>query len=75
MVVVESSGKFHIKGDAAVRIIAEIEPAPIGKSTGSLVPKFVKDSLYDVVATNRYSILGKRDECRVRDPDDDRFLA
>lgn len=40
-----------------------------------LLPQGVRDSAYDTVAENRYSILGKRDTCRLPDPGDDRFLA
>jgi predicted DCC family thiol-disulfide oxidoreductase YuxK len=40
------------------------------------VPRAVGDWVYDRVANNRYSILGRRDECRFGvDEDDDRFLA
>lgn len=45
------------------------------KAASLLLPQGVRDGAYDVVATNRYSILGKREVCRVPDPNDDRFLA
>jgi len=35
-----------------------------------LVPAVIRDTVYDFVADNRYSFLGKRDECRL---DDDRY--
>jgi len=39
---------------------------------GFLSPQPVRDLAYDTVADNRYSILGKRDECRL---DDERFAG
>jgi predicted DCC family thiol-disulfide oxidoreductase YuxK len=35
-----------------------------------VVPLFVRDGVYDMVANNRYNLLGKSDECRLWD---DRF--
>ncbi len=43
---------------------------------GMPVPLFVRDLLYDQVANNRYSILGKRDVCRLSDESfRERFIA
>lgn len=80
MVVVESSGAHFIKSDAALRIAREIVPSPllgkVAEALGSfLIPRLIRDGMYDQVANNRYSFLGTR-ECRITDPDeDDRFLA
>lgn len=79
MVVVDSSGQHFLKSDAALRIAREIAPFPfLGKAVEALgsflIPRLARDGLYDQVADNRYSILGKR-ECRITDPEeDDRFL-
>jgi len=35
-----------------------------------VVPPFLRDGVYDMVANNRYNLLGKSDECRLWD---DRF--
>jgi predicted DCC family thiol-disulfide oxidoreductase YuxK len=38
--------------------------------------RFFRDFVYDNVANNRYSILGRRDQCRVSDARfDDRFVV
>jgi len=40
-----------------------------------LVPRFIRDFVYDIVATNRYAWFGKRDTCRLPTPDErSRFL-
>jgi predicted DCC family thiol-disulfide oxidoreductase YuxK len=32
---------------------------------GPLFPQFFRDGVYDVVADNRYDLLGIKDECRL----------
>ena len=49
---------------------------PFAKLGQIIVPQFLRDLIYDGVADNRYSIMGKRNECRF-DADgefDDRFV-
>lgn len=79
MVVVDSSRRFHLKSDAVLRIAEAIAPFPwLGSSVKGLasflMPKFIRDSAYDVMGDNRYSLMGKRDTCRLPDPDDNRFV-
>ena len=40
------------------------------------VPKFLRDSVYDVVADNRYKVMGKSETCRFGDEGkyEDRFI-
>ena len=49
---------------------------PLALAGQYMVPQILRDAVYDGVANNRYSIMGKRDECRF-DADgefDDRFV-
>ncbi|MDA0196458.1 MAG: thiol-disulfide oxidoreductase DCC family protein [Bacteroidetes bacterium] len=40
-----------------------------------IVPKFLRDAIYNLIANNRYSWFGKRDQCRVPTPElKERFL-
>uniref|UniRef100_A0A7S0AWY2 Thiol-disulfide oxidoreductase DCC n=1 Tax=Minutocellus polymorphus TaxID=265543 RepID=A0A7S0AWY2_9STRA len=74
IVLVTSDGAF-IKSDAILRITEELTPSwlplplakPAARAGRALVPKFLRDLIYDGVADNRYSILGMRDECRFGD--------
>ncbi|GAX79384.1 hypothetical protein CEUSTIGMA_g6826.t1 [Chlamydomonas eustigma] len=77
IVVVERGGKHHIKSDAILRIAQGLSnPFPLFALFGVPVPPFLRDSLYDLVADNRYSILGKRDVCRLKDDRfSERFIA
>ena len=36
---------------------------------GYLVPRVVRDCLYDTIAAKRYSLFGKRDQCMVPNPE------
>lgn len=79
MVVLDSSRKFFLKSDAVLRIAEAVAPFPwLGSSVkavaGLLMPRLVRDSAYDLMADNRYSLMGKRDSCRLPDPDDNRFV-
>jgi predicted DCC family thiol-disulfide oxidoreductase YuxK len=41
-----------------------------------VVPGALRDAVYDLVAANRYELLGLKDECRLGDDRfDDRFVA
>lgn len=81
IVLVTKDGAY-IKSDAVLKITEELTPLPIlplkpVAALGiNLVPKFLRDLIYDGVADNRYSIMGKRNECRF-DSDgefEDRFV-
>ncbi len=46
---------------------------PLAKLT-LIIPRFMRDALYDVLARNRYSYYGKYDTCPLPDPEfEDRF--
>jgi len=34
-----------------------------------IIPKFLRDAVYDLIAKNRYAVFGKRDECYVPTPE------
>mmetsp|Transcript_17991 Transcript_17991/g.33352 ORF Transcript_17991/g.33352 Transcript_17991/m.33352 type:complete len:137 (+) Transcript_17991:34-444(+) len=70
IVLVTKEGAF-IKSDAILRITEELTPAsllplkPAAVLSRFVIPKFLRDIIYDNVADNRYSFMGKRDECRL----------
>ena len=69
IVLVKSDG-VYIKSDAILKITEELTPfsllplKPAAELSRLIVPKFLRDIIYDNVADNRYSIMGKRNECR-----------
>ena len=40
-----------------------------------IIPRIVRDSLYDFIAANRYAVFGKKESCYLPSPDlEDRFI-
>jgi predicted DCC family thiol-disulfide oxidoreductase YuxK len=81
IVVVTEKGSF-VKSDAILVISEELSPLPflpmkpVAMLGRLFVPQFLRDLIYDGVADNRYSLMGKRNECRF-DADgefEDRFV-
>ena len=81
IVLVTRDGAFT-KSDAVLKITEELTPLsmlplkPAAVLGRYVVPKFLRDIIYDNVADNRYAIMGKRNECRL-DSDgafEDRFV-
>ncbi len=63
--VLLSAGKLYTKSAAALRV-GRFLGFPYNLSVVFLlVPPFVRNFFYDLVARNRYKWFGKRDECRV----------
>ena len=69
IVLVTEDGAF-VKSDAVLKITEELTPLsllplkPAAVLGRVLVPKFLRDIIYDGVADNRYDLMGKRNECR-----------
>ena len=82
IVLVTNDGAY-VKSDAILKITEELTPLgeffpikPAAQLGQFLIPAFLRDLIYDGVANNRYSILGKRNSCRF-DADgefEDRFV-
>ena len=74
--VLVEADRAYTKSGAALRI-AELIGWPYRVGTlGRVVPKFLRDRVYDVVASNRYDWFGRKDKCMIPDEDvSDRFLS
>eukprot|EP00884_Botryococcus_braunii_P018941 jgi/Botrbrau1/5730/Bobra.0134s0006.1 len=75
-IVLVEEDDAHIKSDAVLRIGQGLDgPVPLFSAVSAAVPKLIRDFVYDQVANNRYTFLGKRDVCRVSDAGfEDRFI-
>jgi len=73
--VLVERGQLYTKSDAAIRV-AELLGWPYRAARiGRVLPRGLRDFLYDIVATNRYEWFGRKDQCMVPDEDvSDRFL-
>jgi len=77
VVLVQPDLQYFDKSACVLQVVRELGPvaAVASNSVNALVPKQLRDNIYDTVAENRYNFLGKRDECRCGDPRyADRFL-
>ena len=68
-VVLIRNGQALLKSDAVLEI-ARLLPAPWSWSIAfKIVPRALRDFVYDLVARSRYSIFGKRDACWLPTPE------
>ena len=56
---------LYSQSEAVVQILRRLGGVWAMLSVGGVVPLALRDTIYRVVATNRYRISGKRDTCRV----------
>ncbi|WP_205967523.1 thiol-disulfide oxidoreductase DCC family protein [Aquisalinus luteolus] len=63
------SGRAYEKSDAVIRILSRLNhPWPLISKAMSVVPRFIRDPGYRLVARNRYRLFGKRDTCMIPSP-------
>lgn len=68
-VVLAEDGQVYIRSTAAIRIVSRLgTPWSLCRAL-LVVPRPVRDSVYDWVARNRHAWFGTRDVCRMPTPD------
>lgn len=74
-VIYFKNGKFHLRSNAILEAISDIYwPYKIVKLS-YIIPRIIRDFIYDLVANNRYKLFGKQDYCSLPDgPDKGKFL-
>ena len=67
--VLIADGKAYVKSDAAIRLSRYFRRAwkPLGLI--KIIPRWIRDRVYDVVARNRYRWFGRLDSCMVPTPE------
>jgi predicted DCC family thiol-disulfide oxidoreductase YuxK len=75
-IVLLDDGRVHVRSSAALRIARQLRfPWPLAWIF-IVVPRPIRDWVYNVIARHRYRWFGKRDECMVPTPDvRTRFLS
>jgi predicted DCC family thiol-disulfide oxidoreductase YuxK len=70
------AGRAYFKSDALLAIVSRLDPPWPLLASLRLVPRPLRDHLYDFVARNRYRWFGKRNGCMVPSAEErKRFLA
>lgn len=68
-VIVIEDGIAYQKSDAALRIARHLSGVWRWLYILRVVPKFIRDGLYNFIATNRYRFFGKQDHCMIPTPE------
>lgn len=64
-VVLISGDRTFYKSSAALRILADLGGLWPLVSALLVIPPFLRNAIYDLIAANRYRLFGKRENCRV----------
>ena len=74
-VILISGRQAYIKSDAAINVASKLGGIWTIALVFRLVPRPVRDAIYDWVAKNRYRWFGKQEQCLLPQPEwKDRFL-
>ena len=68
-VVLVQNGKLYTKSDVALKIAKEMKGGWPVFSVFSILPKFLRDAIYDIISKNRYRWFGKQDSCMIPTPE------
>jgi len=75
-IVLVEQGRFYVKSEAVLRILARLSGLWPILALLRVVPRGLRDTLYEWIAKNRYRWFGQRAECPVPSPEQRRrFLA
>jgi predicted DCC family thiol-disulfide oxidoreductase YuxK len=68
LVLVED-GRCRVRGDALLGVLAHLRGAGVPRALLRLVPRRLRDHLYDVVARRRHRWFDRRASCALPDPE------
>ena len=68
-VVLIENGALHTKSTAALRTVRNIGGVWGLAYAFIILPKFIRNSVYDFIAKNRYRWFGKKDACMIPTPE------
>ena len=68
-VIFIKEGIIYYKSDAIIEIAKQINGWPQILKYGFLIPKFLRDGIYNLIAKNRYFLFGKQEACPIPSED------
>jgi len=68
-IVLIENGKAYVKSTAALRAARYLPGAWPLLYGLMIVPKFIRNWVYDIIARNRYKWYGKKDQCMIPTPE------
>ncbi|WP_139958065.1 thiol-disulfide oxidoreductase DCC family protein [Flavicella sediminum] len=70
------NNKIYTKSSAALKIAKELNAAWPLLYVFFILPKFIRDAVYDFIAKRRYAWYGKKEQCRIPTKEElDRFIC
>lgn len=74
-VILYDNGQIYVRSDAIIRIAEILGGFYSLAVVFRIIPKSMRDSIYNFIANHRYSWFGKRESCMIPDPGlSDRFM-
>lgn len=73
-IILVEEGIVHQKAKAFLRILKHVETSYRFASYLAIIPSFISNLFYDIVAKYRYKIMGKVDQCRLLTPIERQFF-
>lgn len=74
-VLVIKDGKLHERSDAALLVAANLSGPISALRFFRIIPRFLRDAVYNLIARTRYDVFGKQNECMLPTPElRERFL-
>ena len=61
---------YYLKSDAALEISKNLNALYPLLNIFSIIPRSLRDYVYDIVARNRYKWFGKKEECQIPTPEE-----
>ncbi|MCK6648528.1 MAG: thiol-disulfide oxidoreductase DCC family protein [Bacteroidia bacterium] len=75
-IILIEDDQFNVKSSAILRITKKLNGAYPLFSGLIIIPKFVRDAVYDLIARNRYKWFGKKESCMIPTSDvKERFIS
>lgn len=68
-VILFYKGKYYTKSGAVLQVARLLGGWMLLLVPGYVLPKFVRDAIYDAVAKRRYKWFGRKDECMIPTPE------
>ena len=65
IIFIDPGVAYFIKSDAALEIARNIKGYTWAPTLLGWIPRSVRDGIYDLIAKNRYSLFGKKEQCMV----------
>lgn len=75
-IVLVKENKVFLKSDAALEVSRDLSGGWRLLFGFKIIPKFLRNYIYDIIAANRYKWFGREDQCRVPSADiQNRFVS